>query len=260
MSKEKNTITFYRKDNVEIVNGISKHSFPEHSHRSFCIGVVLEGEMQLVLKGEAHGLVAGDVYLIPPNVEHKIEAVDEQYYSYKVICVKGEHMQNYDGALLMKSIYSEEDVVAKVYEILRKFEEKDDGETLVGEITALLAEKTEIEEVSLTKEKNDVVLAVRDYIEMHLNEPFNLNEIADYVHYSKYYLVKIFKMEMGVAPYQFYMQEKVKRAKEELTKENSPVRVAGHLNFADQSHLCNTFKKHVGITPLEFRKNYKKYK
>jgi quercetin dioxygenase-like cupin family protein len=45
-------------------------TFPEHQHPHEQIVSVIEGELELVVNGEAHRLVPGVVFVIPPNVPH----------------------------------------------------------------------------------------------------------------------------------------------------------------------------------------------
>ena len=43
---------------------------PMHSHPHEQLGIVIEGEFELTIGGEARKLKPGDVYLIPGDVEH----------------------------------------------------------------------------------------------------------------------------------------------------------------------------------------------
>lgn len=45
-------------------------AFPEHQHPHEQIVSVLEGELELVVNGEAHRLMPGVVFVIPPNAPH----------------------------------------------------------------------------------------------------------------------------------------------------------------------------------------------
>lgn len=47
---------------------------PQHQHPEEQFGYVVGGEMMFTLNGEKKKLVAGDSYLIPPNVPHSVVA------------------------------------------------------------------------------------------------------------------------------------------------------------------------------------------
>ena len=49
---------------------------PEHSHPHEQAGYVLEGKVRFTIGAETRVLEAGDMFLIPPDVPHKVTAVD----------------------------------------------------------------------------------------------------------------------------------------------------------------------------------------
>jgi quercetin dioxygenase-like cupin family protein len=50
---------------------------PEHSHHNEQISIVEQGSAKFVLAGAERVLTAGDVVLIPPNVPHYVEAIED---------------------------------------------------------------------------------------------------------------------------------------------------------------------------------------
>lgn len=50
---------------------------PLHSHPHEQTGVVLEGELEFTIGGETKVLKAGDMYIIPGNVEHRVISLDQ---------------------------------------------------------------------------------------------------------------------------------------------------------------------------------------
>jgi quercetin dioxygenase-like cupin family protein len=50
---------------------------PEHSHHNEQISIVEQGSAKFVLAGAERVLTAGDVALIPPNVPHYVEAIED---------------------------------------------------------------------------------------------------------------------------------------------------------------------------------------
>jgi quercetin dioxygenase-like cupin family protein len=49
---------------------------PQHSHPHEQVGILLEGEMELTIQGETRQLKAGEVYIIPGDVEHSARVGD----------------------------------------------------------------------------------------------------------------------------------------------------------------------------------------
>ncbi|WP_411679546.1 AraC family transcriptional regulator [Clostridium thailandense] len=257
MVKEKNKINFYRKINIEIVQGKSFHNFPKHSHNSFCIGIVMDGKIRLNFKGQEYLLEKNNVYFIPPFVDHKIETINKMQYEYTVICFNNDFIEQYNNILLYKYVYRDEKVGLKILNILKRFDSTDNYLQLENDIKQFWRENIQKFSSSVKPIYNPEVILAVNFIKEHLEESFDLNKISDYTHISKYHLLRLFEKQMGVAPYHFYIQEKVKKIRQELLKNQTPANLAYNLNFSDQSHLCNTFKKYIGLTPIQFKKSYK---
>jgi quercetin dioxygenase-like cupin family protein len=54
---------------------------PQHSHPHEQVGILLEGEMELTIQGETRQLKAGEVYIIPGDVEHSARVGDSPAFS-----------------------------------------------------------------------------------------------------------------------------------------------------------------------------------
>ena len=52
-----------------------------------------------------------------------------------------------------------------------------------------------------------------DYIQTHLEQDIKLADIVDLLGMSQYYFARLFRQSMGVAPYQYVIQQRVERAK-----------------------------------------------
>lgn len=94
-----------------------------------------------------------------------------------------------------------------------------------------------------------------DYINTYLGEDLSLEAIAAEVGMSQYYFCRLFKQSIGLAPYQYVIQQRVERAKRLLKQpELSISDIALQCGFASQGHLNLHFKRLVGVTPRHFRK------
>ena len=105
------------------------------------------------------------------------------------------------------------------------------------------------------KKFDSIVSCAKTYIEK-VTSDFNVDELSNAVHISKYHLDRIFKQQVGITPYQFYINNRVKKIRQGLQARLSLSDMVFDLNFSDQSHLCNTFKKYVGISPTQYVRSY----
>lgn len=96
--------------------------------------------------------------------------------------------------------------------------------------------------------------AVTDYVHHHLDRNLSLEELAGSVGLSTYHFARRFREATGSTPHQFVVDQRLARAQEMLRRTARPLAdVATACGFADASHLVRVFKKHLGVTPGQYR-------
>ncbi|WP_426478381.1 helix-turn-helix domain-containing protein [Chryseobacterium sp. CBSDS_008] len=104
------------------------------------------------------------------------------------------------------------------------------------------------------------IMKIVAYIQQHIKdrEKTGIQVIAGHFGISGNYFGEYFKQQTGVS-YQDYLLDYRLKLVETYLKYSS-VRlseIAYELQFSDESHLSKLFKKHRGVTPGEYRKNFK---
>lgn len=98
------------------------------------------------------------------------------------------------------------------------------------------------------------VQACCDYIEMHVYDKIELEELADVAGYAKYYLTRKFKSEMGVSVWDYINSRKVERAKVLLSDPSYSIQdISDMLNYCSRSYFSEVFQQHTGMWPSDFR-------
>lgn len=94
---------------------------------------------------------------------------------------------------------------------------------------------------------------VVDFAHSYMQFNIGLHEMAGLVHLSPYHFGRLFKQTVGKSPYQFILQLKIDCAKKLIKQNNGPIsEIAYQLNFSDQSHFSNAFRKATGISPRQY--------
>lgn len=102
------------------------------------------------------------------------------------------------------------------------------------------------------------VVQVKEHIDRHWMEPFDSRQLAYLTHMSASRLMEIFREDTGFSPYDYYTEVKLTHLKEYLLDLNISVAQAFSACGMDyNSHYTGFFKKHVGMTPLQFRKTHR---
>ena len=94
---------------------------------------------------------------------------------------------------------------------------------------------------------------VLSYIEAHLSEPLRLERLAALSGLSLWRFATVFREHVGVSPYRYVDQQRVRRAQTLLQQRVPVARVASEAGFYDQSHLSRRFKRLCGMTPGQYQ-------
>ena len=98
------------------------------------------------------------------------------------------------------------------------------------------------------------LMQVLDYIDAHLEQNLKLENLAQLLEMSQFHFSHLFKQSLGLAPYQYLIQQRVERAKQLLKHtERSIVDIAFACGFNSHSHLSKTFRQITGMTPKAYR-------
>lgn len=96
---------------------------------------------------------------------------------------------------------------------------------------------------------------ITSYMSMHLAEPLSIEDMAKRANLSPSWFSTVFKRTYGVSPHQFLLSLRVNHAADLLrTTELSIENIAMYCGFADVYHFSKAFRKKMGESPTEFRK------
>ncbi len=94
-----------------------------------------------------------------------------------------------------------------------------------------------------------------NYIERNLNKRVTLDDAADYADISACYLSRVFRKTLDVNFVTYLTTRRMELAKEMLAgTERSITDVAREFSYNDLNYFCKSFKKEVGMSPSEYRR------
>ena len=99
-------------------------------------------------------------------------------------------------------------------------------------------------------------LAIRAarYIGRHYYTPLDLTAIAEHLHVNPTYLSHAFKQEMRVSLTQYITRIRIEQAQRLLHESDLKIgEIAGRVGLPDPRYFNTVFKRHVGLTPTEYR-------
>lgn len=253
-----------------------------HTHQQYEIYVFLDGKCTFQIENLFYDLQPGDILLINGKDIHKA-FVDVNYHTYKrtvveftkefieplldvlnmphmldlfdaphghLFRIKDEETRTHIFQLLdemhelivgKKSIYVDQQLKLILAQLLMKFESK---------VTAYLPNDI------YSDDKILIVEEIYRYISAHYAEDLSLDNIADELNLSKSYLSHLFKEITGTTIMNFLMGYRLTQAQYSLKvrKDLNISEIAGLTGFESNAHFSRFFKKHIGVSPTDYRR------
>lgn len=101
----------------------------------------------------------------------------------------------------------------------------------------------------------DLIYRALNYIKLHYAEPITLEAVAKHTGFSPTYFSKIFKEELSCTFNHYLNQVRIEQSKGLLLKEKLTISdICYMVGFEDQSYFIKVFRRHVGVTPGQYRR------
>lgn len=249
-----------------------------HSHEHLEMAYILSGEGKYRFEDGICSVKEGDLLIINPGVRHQALACPEvetptteffvgasdiriEGFPENTLPVPdGGHVMHTSGELRQKlfricSAMEAENAVCRQgrYFMLKSY--------LMQILLLVIREQCEPVERKAgyafeSVNRKYVVEQIVGYFEDHYNEKISLDQIAENMYLSPFYISKIFKSETGDAPIRHLINIRLEKAKELLEDgfEGSIQEVAALVGYDDAYHFSKLFKKRYGVAPSQVRK------
>ena len=110
---------------------------------------------------------------------------------------------------------------------------------------------------NMAESSNGIATPVMFWIEENYRRKFSLDALAAELGKSRSYLSRRFHAETGEHIHDYLNTLRLRRACELLLHSALPVNeIAGQVGFAEVTYFISSFKKGIGETPLQYRKNH----
>jgi AraC-like DNA-binding protein len=93
---------------------------------------------------------------------------------------------------------------------------------------------------------------IREYLHEEDKPTLDLETLAKNVGMTRFGVVRVFKRQFGVTPYEYQIHLRISKALDLLKQGQSASQVAACCGFSDQSHFIRHFKKRLGTTPGQY--------
>ena len=253
----------------------------EEKHDFWEINYVDKGTMTSVINGKAEELHQGEIIFIEPNVPHYVKAGNNEpnvfIISFECSSPKMKYFAGIKSIVnkadrgLLQEIMSEAEntfIIPEFNPDLTELEFKKDGymgglQSVVSFLELFLIRFIRRKEVKPQTDRfilsadEDLKSAIIAFLAEKIYDNFSLEELCDALHYKKSWLCAYFYKKTGMHIYNTYLKMKMNEAKKLIRQNYSFAEIADKLCFDNAFYFSACFKKHVKMTPSEYRASIK---
>lgn len=260
------------------------HHVPLHWHREFEITLVTKGRVKVFVDDIEMILENGDGIFINSEMFHgytKIEAEAAEFITvvFDQSFITGSESENYlfkkyvgpviknDNLKFVKFSESVEWHSIFLKNMKRLFEieipETNYSEFFVREMLAreicLLHDNNDLYKTPELRGMNFTISKMTEFIKANYTEDISVGDIAKSANISRRECFRKFSESMGVTPFDYLDLVRIKSASLLLSEtEKTITEICYETGFSSGSYFSTKFKKAMGCSPAEYRKNIKK--
>lgn len=263
---------------------------PPRSHRFIKITAVIGGQGCHLSALGRQDLVTGDVVLLRPGAWHGYEncrglrvfticldpalfrlelswALDDPLLGY--LLKDGPYAPKRHGMLIFRLSKPALNRCADGFDALEGL----GGEPLmryrgdvIGHVTLVLGEMARAaddtrdpRELLSTSHSHPTAMQAMQLLESRLAHPWTLGGLADELHVTPNYLIRIFKSSTGLPPMAYLTRYRVETAAILLINtHNSVAQIGATVGWPDQNYFARRFRAHFGLSPSAYRARSKR--
>lgn len=225
--------------------------FVAHEHGHYVIGLVKEGNRDLLCNGNLFTVSPGDMIILNPGDVHSCAQTDGAHFAYDSIAID---RALFDSVKLHGPKSTDPAAIELLHDCFTHINANEHDNLL--ESLYLLSEA--LTETQSTDQDHNVHDEAAQHVFArfcgNLSETPNLEDLAQAEGLSSYALIRAYRKRFSITPMQHLASLRIECACELLAQGVDPAFVAAETGFADQAHLTRVFKQRVGTTPAAYRK------
>lgn len=255
-----------------------------HGHEDFSeLVVVLEGSAMQFVENDTYPITAGDVFVIDKYTRHSYtEArnfkICNIMFRPELIFEGLNHIRQnagFQALFVLEPYYAQRhqfcsrlrlqpkdfSAIKKLLaEMIHEHTQKTDGwqTMLYAKFIQLCTILSRLYQVSEQTRSDDIIKLATAVAHMEKNfcNDICLTELAHMTGYSERQFNRLFKSAFSTAPSQYITNLRLQKAQLLLKNSSLPIgEVSWNCGYSDQNYFSRIFKKYIGLTPSEYKKN-----
>lgn len=233
---------------------------------------ILDGKGKFSIEDRVINTNKDDFFIINSNVGHSIYSGEDEnlvYISFGVVSIFVKNLLNDDNIdedkYIYKNIEKDQDYFIKSFDIINEEFNSNNifaqsmANAKASEFVITLLRKFEDEIVITNDIKiNKQIDYIKNFIDNNYSEDIKLESLSKMAYMNKFHLIAEFKQSYRVTPIDYLILKRIEVTKNLLISTNhSMEEISSIVGFNSQSYFNQVFRKKVGLTPSQFRKNHR---
>ncbi|MBQ3547748.1 MAG: helix-turn-helix transcriptional regulator [Clostridia bacterium] len=237
----------------------------------------IKGIGEIKIEGKKYDIQDGDLILLKPSELYHCIVKDGTHHERLVLYFNGDLLKNFGtvGDRFFEPFYNRNDGFEN--KIPKELIEKDKIDVLLLELLELVKKPTDTDKLvsqckmveilskirkiigdsTVAKTKsvdNKIINNVIAYINQNFHTDISLEAIAKEFFVDKFYISRLFKEHVGVTIWNYVIFRRL-TAFNDLIRVNTPIEQAYlRVGFQNYSNFFRLYKKHMNMTPSEYKK------
>lgn len=239
----------------------------EHLHKYHEIYLLLEGSTKYFINNEIGNLHKNEIAFVRSGYVHKTSYDNGCHTKRMLLCFTTEFiserylgMLNKLGKRKFLSIGDDSELFSRFLKIYHEFINRQEQyleqcRNLLREIVIELSRSQTAWTPQRLSNNEIVIQSAAQYISTHLNEDISLHTLAKISAMSDSHFSRTFKQYTGLGVSKYTKLKRLQKAEKLLAANKYTItETALNCGFNDSNYFISEFKKHMGITPLQFAK------
>lgn len=233
---------------------------PAHAHELSHFCLVLAGNYKERIGSREFERTPLALVFYPPDVSHAEEHLTSGRHFLVEIGFAGlERVLDYGAHLHEPVLLNGEAPLWLAARMYKEFSERDEFSALALESisTELLIAASRQHARKAESNAPGWLENVKEYLHENFTAPPGLSELAKAAGVHPTHLARVFRQFEHCTAGEYVRRIRLKHARQKMVSTNDPlVQIALESGFSDQAHFTRSFKREMGMTPTEFRRNF----
>ncbi len=209
---------------------------------------VYSGHGTLRVEDKAYNVGAGEAFIINEGERAAYFADGKDPWVYSWICFEGERC---DAFRRLPSVFPHSPEIFR--EMLSVENTANNREAILASLLFMLYSEIQTDDRMTT----EYIRKIMNIIGQNYMYDLRVERIAEELNLNRQYISALFKRETGKSILEYLIYVRMKEARRHLSDGRSVTETAGLVGYTESSNFSKMFKKHVGVSPIKYRRSTK---